>query len=81
MEFTVRERICEASIVRRSMDGRFPRKMELCGAIDERHVIMQTPPNSSSLYFNYKKKFSVVLMAACDTKYKLTLVDIGDTGR
>lgn len=28
-----------------------------------------------------KKKFSVLLMAACDTKYKLTLVDIGDTGR
>ena len=80
MEFTVRERICEPSIIRRSMEGRFPRKTKLSCAIDEEHVIMQTPP-SSSLYFNYKKKFSVLLMAACDTKYKLTLVDIGDTGR
>ena len=42
---------------------------------------MQTLPNSSSLYFNYKKTFSVVLMTVCYAKYKLTLVDIGDTER
>ena len=32
----------------------FPNALD---AIDEKHVINQDPPNSSSLYFNYKKTF------------------------
>ena len=51
------------------------------GAIDRKYVIAQALPNSSSLYFNYKKTFSIVLMAVCDAKYKFTVADIGDTGR
>jgi len=39
---------------------------------------IQISPNSGSLYFNYKKTFSIIL--ACDHNYKFILIDVGAYG-
>ena len=51
------------------------------GCIDGKHVITQAPAKSGSLFFNYKKAFSIVLLTVCNENYRFTIVDIGEAGR
>ena len=49
------------------------------GAMDGKNIVV--PQNSGSLFFNYKKTFSIVLLAICNANYKSLMVDIGEAGR
>ncbi|KAM4019406.1 uncharacterized protein ACNLHF_000111 [Anomaloglossus baeobatrachus] len=50
------------------------------GAIYGKHIRIQQPPRSGSNFFNYKKYFSIVLMAVADAKYNFIAIDVGAHG-
>ena len=51
------------------------------GALDGKYVVIQVPAKSGSLFFNYKKSFSKVLLALYDAFYQFTAVDTGNADR
>lgn len=51
------------------------------GAIDGKHVKLRAPANSGSLYFNYKKGFSTVMLAVSDARHRVVYVSVGSFGR
>ena len=50
------------------------------GALDGKHFNMKKPPHSGSAFFNYRKFFSLVLMASCDANRRFTWFNLGDYG-
>ncbi|KDR20561.1 hypothetical protein L798_04578, partial [Zootermopsis nevadensis] len=51
------------------------------GAVDGKHIRKNRPPHSGSLYYNYKRYSSIVLLAICDADYKFTSTDVGAYGK
>lgn len=57
------------------------RQMPHCiGSIDGKHIRLQKPKLSGSLYYNYKNFYSLILMASVDANYTFTIIDVGAVG-
>lgn len=50
------------------------------GALDGRHCAIRKPPHSGSLFYNYKKFHSIVLMAISDAHKRFIWANVGDYG-
>lgn len=72
----------DASTWIKTAEGFFQRwNFPLCvGAIDGKHVEINAPAHSGSLYYNYKSHFSIVLMAVVDAGGKFLVIDVGGFG-
>ena len=50
------------------------------GALDGRHFSLRKPPKAGSIFYNYKKFHSMVLLATCDAEKRFTWYNVGHYG-
>lgn len=51
------------------------------GSMDGKHILIIKPPDSGSMFYNYKGTFSVVLFAVVNANYEFLYIHIGTNGR
>jgi hypothetical protein len=51
------------------------------GAVDGKHIRCVNPRNAESIFFNYKKYFSIILIGVIDAEYCFTTIDVGAYGK
>lgn len=52
-----------------------------CGNLDGKHIRLNRPQLSGSMYYNYKNYYSIVLLAVSDAQNTFRIIDVGAYGK